>query len=71
MLLIFYFGCAGSLLLCGLFSGLEAWGYSLVVVRGLLAAVASLLQAPGPARVLRSRGSQALEHRLDSCVTRA
>ena len=32
---------------------------------------ASLLQAPGPARGLRSHGSQALEHRLDSCVTRA
>ena len=40
---LFIFGCAGSSLPCGLFSGCGQWGYSLVVVCGLLIAVASLV----------------------------
>ena len=35
-----YFGCAGSLLPCGLFSSCAGEVYSLLVVHGLLIAVA-------------------------------
>ena len=37
----FIFGCAGSLLLCGLFSPVVSEGYSRVVVFGLLTVAAS------------------------------
>ena len=44
-----FFGesCAGSLLLCGLFSTFGEWGYSLVVVLGLLIAMASVVVGHG------------------------
>ena len=42
---LFVYGCAGSLLLCGLFSGAANGGSSLVA--GLLTAVASLLGHAG------------------------
>ena len=38
-----FFYCAWSLLLCGLFLVMVSRGYSLVVVHGLLIAVASLV----------------------------
>ena len=71
---LFTLGCAGSLLLHRLFSSCDEWGL-LVVVRGLLIAVASLvkhrLQSMQASVVVvlgpSSRGSQALEHRLNSC----
>ena len=74
------FGCAGSLLLSGLFSSCGEGGYSLVPVCGLLIAVTSLLavhrfqgvRAAGVAALRLGSGSaQALEHRLDSRGTRA
>ena len=55
-------------------------GYSLVVVLGFLIAAAALVAEPGlqdvkvsvvVTRGLRSCSSQALEHRLNSCSTRA
>ena len=45
--LFIIFGCAGSSLPCGLFSGCGQWGYSLVVVCGLLIVVASLVEEHG------------------------
>lgn len=39
---LFNFGCAGSSLLCQLFSCCSKWGLLFVVVRGLFIAVASL-----------------------------
>ena len=43
----FTFGCAGSSLLRGLISSCGKWGYSLVVVRGLLIAGLLLLKSMG------------------------
>ena len=43
LIYLFTFGCAGSSLLCGLSLVVESEGYSLVAVRGLLIAVASLV----------------------------
>ena len=51
---VFIFGCAGSLLLCGLFFSLVSRGYSVAVMLELLTEVASL----------------AVEHRLNICGTR-
>ena len=45
---LFIFGCAGSLLLHRLFSRFGSGGHSLVVVLGLLIAVASLFAERGP-----------------------
>ena len=45
--LYFIFGCAGSLLLHGLFSSCKKWGYSPVTVLRLLIAVASLVVEHG------------------------
>ena len=68
-IVLFVFGCAGSSLLRGL---------SLVVVHGLLIGVASLVADHGlwgmwvsvvAACRFNSCGSQALEHRLNSCGT--
>ena len=42
-IILFIFGCAGSLLLCCLFLVVASRGYSLVAVCGLLIAVASLV----------------------------
>ena len=47
ILFIFIFGCAGSLLLCGLFSSCSEWGLLLVAAGGLLIAVASLVVERG------------------------
>ena len=44
-------------------------GYSLVAVKGLLIAATSLVEHGLEACGLRSCGSQALEHRLNSCGT--
>ena len=43
MIYLFAFGCAGSLLLCRLFSSWVSGGSSLLAMRGLLIAVASLV----------------------------
>ena len=43
-LFIFVFDCAGSSLLCGLFSSGAKKGFSLVAVLGLLIAVSSLVE---------------------------
>ena len=43
----FLFGCAGSSLLCGLFSSCGKQRQPFVAVRGLLRAVASLVTKPG------------------------
>ena len=76
-LCLFIFGCAGSSLPCGLFSGCGQWGYSLVVVCGLLIAVASLaaehcLQGT-QASVVGLRGSRAQAQQLwsfsEACET--
>ena len=40
---LFIFGCAGSSLLLGLFSSFRDRGYSLIVVYGLVIALASLI----------------------------
>ena len=59
------------LLLPGLFSSCSAWGYSLVEASGLLIAVAALIVEHGlRSEGFSSCGSQALEHRLNSCGTR-
>ena len=44
---IFIFGCAGSLLLCGLLSSFGEQGYSLVAEHGCLNVVASLVVEHG------------------------
>lgn len=69
-ILLIYFGCAGSPLLCGLFSSAveSAGGYSSVAVHGRLTEGASLaaergLQACG----LPQLQLLASEHRLSSC----
>ena len=62
----FIFGWAGSLVLCGLFSSCREWGYSVVVVGGLLTAVASLWSTG-----FSSCASGAPEHRLNSCGAQA
>ena len=41
---LFTLGCAGSLLLHRLFSRCDEWGLLVIVVRGLLIAVASLVK---------------------------
>ena len=41
------FGCAGSSVLCGLFSIAASWGYSLITVLRPLTAVASLVAQHG------------------------
>ena len=46
-LVFVYFGCAGSSLLCGLFSGCGTRGYPLVAVPGLLIVVTSLVMELG------------------------
>ena len=43
MSFVFIFGCARSLLLCGLFSSCSKWEPLFVAVPGLLIAVASLI----------------------------
>ena len=73
---IFIFGCAGSLLLGGLFSSCGEWGLLcscsvqaldveafLVAERGLQGTWASVVLACGRS----SCGSQAVEHQLSSC----
>lgn len=45
--LIFIFSCAGSLLLSAISSGCDKRGLLLIVTRGLLIKVASLLQSTG------------------------
>ena len=75
-IILFIFGCAGSLLLCPLFLDVVSAGYSLVAVCGLLVAVASLVAQPGlwgmwvsevVACGLNHCSSWALEQRLSSC----
>ena len=72
--ILLFFGCTGSVLLLSGFSLVTAsGGYSLIVVHGLLIAVASLVAgalALGPVG-FRSCGSQALEHKVSSCGTQA
>ena len=74
---LFIFGCAGSLLLCGLFSSCGEWG--LLSGCGAWASHCggfSCCGAPAPgawasvvaAHGLSSCGSPALEHRLNSCA---
>ena len=46
-LYLFVFGCAGSSLLCGLFSSLASGGSSLAGVHEWLIAVASLVEEQG------------------------
>ena len=78
--LFIVFDCAGSSLLRGPFSSCSKWGCSLVVVQGLLIAMASLvalhkLQGVGAsvavAHGLSSCGSRDLDCRLSSCGARA
>ena len=68
--------CAGSSLLCGLFSSCGEWGLFFVLVQKLLIGLDSPAAEHGlqgrqasAAEVhgLSSCGSQALEHRLSSC----
>ena len=72
-IILFIFGCAGSLLLCCLFLVVASRGYSLVAVCGLLIAVASLVAQHGlwgmwisvvVARGLNSCVSWVLEYKL-------
>ena len=63
---VIYFGCAGSLLLCGFFSESRG-GYSLVAGYSLLTVVASLWSMGSRRASLSSCSSGALEHRLNSC----
>ena len=73
--LFIYFWLCWSSLLLGLSLVVVSGGYSLVVLHGLLIAVASLVAehrlqgawASVVVRGLSSCGSQALEHRLCSC----
>ena len=71
---LFIYGCAGSLLLLGLWLVSEGRGSPLAVVRGLLVAVASLVEGPrlclGCTGVIAC-GSPALELRISSCGARA
>ena len=68
---LFLFLAVESLLLLELFLVVASRGYSLVVVHGLLIAVASLVVEHGALgqEGFSSCGSQALEHRLNSCGT--
>ena len=80
LIILFIFGCDGLHCYMG-FSLVAANGsYSLIVVHGLLIMVASLVAEHGlkgsqasvaAACGLSSCGSQALEHRLNSCGTQA
>ena len=71
-----YFGCAGSLLLHRLFSSHSKRGLLFIALRRLLIAVASFVAdhrhrvSVVATRGLNSCGSQALEHRLNSCSQR-
>ena len=69
---VFMYGCAGSALLCGLSLVAARRGYSLVAVRRLLVALASLVVQH---RLKGMRASvimeQTPEHRLSSCGTLA
>ena len=77
--LFIYFWLCWSSLLLGLSLVVVSGGYSLVVLHGLLIAVASLVAehrlqgawASVVVRGLSSCGSQALEHRLCSCGAQA
>ena len=65
---LFIFGRAGSLLLCELSSRCSKWG----LVFGCDAQASHRADFTGSrAHALGSYGSQALEHRLDGCGTRA
>ena len=46
-MILFIFGCAGSWMLCGLFSGCSEWRLLLVAVCRLLVVVASLAVEQG------------------------
>ena len=60
---LFSFGCAGScFLLCGLSLVAVSGGYSLVVVDGLLTAVASLVAEHGLSRCVGFRSCGAWAH---------
>jgi len=61
---LFIFGCTGSSLSPGLFSGCESRGYSLVAVHGLLNAVASLVVEQG---LQGARASAVAAHGLSRC----
>ena len=66
----FIFGCAGSLLLFGLFSHCGKQGlHTLVAVHGLLIVLVSVVAEHWAPCRLNSCGSQTLEHRLNSFVT--
>ena len=69
---LFIFGCVGLRCCVPAFSSCGERGLLLVVVRGLLVAVASLVAEHGlEACGLTNCGSLALERRLSSCGTRA
>ena len=63
LIYIFIFGCAGSSLLCQLFSNCGQWGHSVAKNR-LLIAVASLVAELGLAGL---RASVVVAHGLSSC----
>ena len=66
---LFIFGSAESSLLCRFSLVVASWGYSLVVVHGLLILVASLV-AEHRLKGFSCCGSQALEHGcVNSCDT--
>ena len=80
LIYLFIFDCTGSSLLLGLFLVVASRGSTLVAVRGLLIALAFLavehtlqgtLNSLDVACGLGSCSSRALEHRLNSCGTRA
>ena len=56
----FFFGSAGSSLLCGFFSGYDAWGL-----------LSSCSTRASPCGDFSCRGSWALEYRTSSCDSRA
>ena len=62
-----FLGCAGSSLLCGLFSSCHQWGPLFLVVRGLLIVVASFIKALGPHRPSGLGVLVVAAHRLHSC----
>ena len=66
---LFIYGCAGSLLLRGLFSSCDAWG--LLSTCGFLLQGLLLLQNTGARATIGSCSSLALEQRLNCCGARA
>ena len=72
LIYLFIFGCARSLLLCGLFSSCSEWRLLFIVVLGFLTALAFRCGAWGLGCMgVSCCSSWALEYRFNSCGAQA